>query len=505
VGIGYQKSTTHRAIVRYSQKMRTCLLACLSFFFAVGCGPAEEVYSFEVVDNSSGSSGNNQGQGGSSSGQGGMAGEGGTTQQGGASGQSGTSGTGGTAGSSGSTTAGTGGTSSQFAVRYPAQARHSPLTESVIAGLRTVLQSGTRDKGVFSKVGASNTVNTNFAHCFAGTNINWDTHSSLEDSRVFFNQTKIGSTSSFDRDSLSAVVGWGAGKALEGSPSALDNEITATNAAFAVVLFGTNDTYTQGVHPFADNLIELVRILKQKGVIALLTTIPPRGDTAAANALVPEMNAIIRAVSQAEQVPMLDLWQNLVNLPAFGLAGDGIHLQVYSNNGAKGCFFTAEAMQFGMNHRNLITMEALDRMRTMVLTDGNVETPPPALVGAGTWDDPRIINEFPFVDDGDTTTQGVSTAGTYACGSQDESGPEIVYQVTIEQPTTLHIRVFDDPGVDIDLHWLTGKDAASCIARNDKYLEINAMPGTYRLVTDTFVSGGSQLKGKYRLTVVPVQ
>ena len=73
----------------------------------------------------------------------------------------------------------------------------------------------------------------------------------LEAARKIFSEAKIGDTTPFARVSLSATVGWMAVKAIQGTPnSALDRELDATDAAFAVVMYGTNDTWAGGQTQF---------------------------------------------------------------------------------------------------------------------------------------------------------------------------------------------------------------------------------------------------------------
>ncbi|MEO7097465.1 MAG: SGNH/GDSL hydrolase family protein, partial [Polyangiales bacterium] len=307
----------------------------------------------------------------------------------------------------------------------------------------------------------------------------------------------------FDRTSLSATVGWGAAKTIAGDPSPIAQEIMVIHPALAVVMLGTNDTYPTGVDPFERNLRANVDKLLAFGVLPIVTTIPQRSDTAEAIALLPEMNAIIRAVAQAKQVPFIDLAAALAPLPGYGLASDGIHLQVYSSGGAHGCWFTPDALKLGMNQRNLLTLTALDRVRRYVLErSAGAEPAPASLAGKGVWLDPLVVDAIPFVDDRDPRTDGIDQTDAYACGTQDESGPEVVYRVELAAAAKLRIRVFSDEGADLDVHWLDGEGASSCTARADKMLDVDAKAGVHRLVVDTFSSGGVAKVGRYRLTLV---
>jgi hypothetical protein len=380
------------------------------------------------------------------------------------------------------------------------------MTASVVAGLKGVLAASPGRKDVFAKVGASNTVNTNFFHCFAGDDVKLGEHEALGTTLEFFRKTKADETKvSFNRTSLAATVGWGAFKTVEGSPTPIQQEVAAISPAFAVVLLGTNDTYEQGVVGFDRNLLKAVDQMLSLGVVPLMTTIPPRADKAEADALVPEMNAIIRAIAQHRQVPYLDLWKLLDPLPDKGLVGDGIHLGVYVSGGkARGCWLTPEALGDGMNLRNLISLEALDRARRFLLEDQAPEAAPPPLKGSGTWADPKIIDALPFVDAGDTGASTTEEVGVYSCATANEGGPEIVYRLTLSALTKLSVRVFDGEGVDVDIHALSAPSGDACLARHDSRVVLTAGPGDLYLSVDTYVSQGKPQAGPFRMTVVPI-
>lgn len=515
--------------------MRRFVLLLSSSLLGFACGqgdPNTITFSYVGGQNSEPQGGEAQGggeQGGAGSlqsgaaggGQGGTAGGGGNTiagtggqKQGGASGST-IAGMGGEQGGNEQGGAGVGGNEpggsagggqDKGPARYPAGIRHSAMSLSVVEGMKSVLSASLGRPDVFAKVGASNTVNTNFFHCFDGNDVDLGEHKKLAPSWEFFRKTKADdSHSSFNRTSLAATVGWGAFKTVEGSPSPIEQEVAAIKPSFAVVLLGTNDTYEQGVLGFDKSMIRVVEQLLQLKVVPLITTIPPRADTTVANALVPEMNAILRAIAQQYQIPFLDLWQLLEVLPDKGLVGDGVHLGVYSSGGkARGCWLTQDSLKKGMNLRNWISLEALDRARQFLLEGEVPEEAPPQLKGAGTWEDPRVIDALPFVDNGDTSTSATSIAKVYGCAATDEGGPEVVYRLTLPDTTKLSVRVLDGDGVDVDIHALSGPDAAACLARDDKRVVVTAGPGDLYLAVDTYVSKGVAQAGAYRLTVVPI-
>jgi hypothetical protein len=269
------------------------------------------------------------------------------------------------------------------------------MTRAVIERLQAVLAAGSGQSGVFSKIGDSITADPNFLDCFARSDVDLDQYGALEPARAFFAATVVdGTHSSFDRTSLAATVGWTAAKALAGSPSPIDQEVVAISPALAVVMFGTNETDPCCVASFERNLTGVVDALLGHSVVPLLSSIPPRGDSTA-NALVPEMNAVVRVVAQRRQVPYMDLWQRLIGLNRYGLAPDGVHPQSYVSAGAHSCWLTPEGLTEGMNQRNLLTLQALARARDFLEESTPAEDAPPALDGAGTWEAPRVVDASP--------------------------------------------------------------------------------------------------------------
>src|SRR5262245_50386931 len=61
-----------------------------------------------------------------------------------------------------------------FPVLYTDDRTLSPATEALAAHWRSIAGRKARTEDVFAKIGASNTVNTNFLHCFAGSNVDLD-------------------------------------------------------------------------------------------------------------------------------------------------------------------------------------------------------------------------------------------------------------------------------------------------------------------------------------------
>jgi hypothetical protein len=389
---------------------------------------------------------------------------------------------------------------------YPSDRTQSPITPSVAAHLRQVAARGPGwNDHVFAKVGDSITVSRSFLHCFAGDAVALDEHQGLRATLEHFEGGYADGTTPFDRESLAATVGWSAVSALAGDPSPLARELDAIEPRFAVIMYGTNDIERRDIDQYAANLLDMADLLTERGVIPIFSTIMPRDDNAASDALVPGYNAVVRAVSQGRQIPMIDLHREALTLPDHGLGRDNLHPSTYSQGGA--CALTPEGLQHGYNTRNLLTLQALDRARRAVIEqEAAPDAPGPRLQGAGTPQDPFLIQNLPFVDLRDTREAPSQALDTYTgCqASQDESGPEWIYRLDLDRPATLRAHVFDRGQVDIDLHLMRNQPTeAACVHRAHQEIEAQLSPGTWFLALDTWVNGGGQaLGGEYMLTVL---
>ena len=156
-------------------------------------------------------------------------------------------------------------------------------------------------------------------------------------------------------------------------------EIRRTRPGYAVILLGSNDVklgVALGLDPlpsFVANISHLVGAARSRGVVPVLTTIPPQADERA-EAAVEQLNNALQMLAQRRGLPLLDLWRALSGLPNRGLSEDGLHLTVYGgpcagtcdpNTCAPACQpanFSAAGTRYGMNVRNLTTVALLRRL-----------------------------------------------------------------------------------------------------------------------------------------------
>ncbi len=400
-------------------------------------------------------------------------------------------------------------------VRYHHEPLVSPLTEHVMDTLRDIAGlDPAAAEDVFMKVGASGTVSTHLLTCFASgqATLDLDGRDALQPTIDHFLLGDAGSTTPFDRASLAAEVGRSAVWAITGDPSPLDLERTALHPRYALVNYGTNDmqlgtTHRSALWGFAANLSALLDQLTNQGVVPIVTGLNPRTDLVSATYWVPTYNAVTRGLAEARQLPYINLYRATVDLADSGLVADGVHGNVYVDGSAEPCVFTLTGLAYNYNLRNLLTLEVLDDVKR-TLSDG--APAPDTLVddweGDGSPATPFLVDRLPFTHTADTAASPHENVDAYpACdtGGQDESGPEYLYRLDLDEATSIRILVVAAPGVDVDLHLLDATATpAGCLERDHRIIERTLAPGTYHLMVDTWVSTTGPLSGSYLLVAL---
>ena len=185
---------------------------------------------------------------------------------------------------------------------------------------------------VFSRVGDSITASPYFLTPFGGSSFDLGAYQNeLIDVLNYFK-------GSFTRASLAAGNGWGADRILQ--PGYSHPDVCGADS------------------PLEANLRQIVQISIDLGVVPVLSTIPPKQNSAWNAERANQWNAIIRMVAQQYEVPLMDYWAALQGLPNQGISEDGIHPS-YPPDGATGKF-TADHLQFGYTMRNLVALQALN-------------------------------------------------------------------------------------------------------------------------------------------------
>ncbi|MEQ1504364.1 MAG: murein L,D-transpeptidase catalytic domain family protein [Myxococcota bacterium] len=132
----------------------------------------------------------------------------------------------------------------------------------------------------------------------------------------------------------------------------------------------------------------------------------------------------------------------------------------------------------------------------------------PAGTTTGTSSDcpPGVIcvDALPYVGSSSTTGMPSALDGYSCAATTDESGPEVVYRVTLAEEGLLAASLSDLPGdVDVDVHLLEELDAGACIDRGHWDSAALLPAGTYYVVVDSWVdASGTVFDGDYTLSLV---
>ena len=143
---------------------------------------------------------------------------------------------------------------------------------------------------------------------------------------------------------------------------------------------------------------------------------------------------------------------------------------------------TSSGLAYGYNTRNLITVEALARVRA-ALGGTASDASAPTRSGTGTSIDPYRAS-LPLLDLGDTRG-GESRHVTYPCTTRMQLGRERFYRIDLSTQTTIDAYVVDRGSVDVDVQILNGStNASSCAAWGDGRASAVVGPGSVYIIID---------------------
>ncbi len=403
---------------------------------------------------------------------------------------------------------------------YTVDRTQSPLPADVVLRLRAVAADHPGNRpSVFMKVGDSISaggVRGPFLACFDPTSaavVDLGGRGGLAAAAEYFGAaTAAGGESSFARTSLATEVARNAEWAVTGSPSPVAREVEAVHPGLAVVMFGSNDIQCFGcglsdaemASIYFGNMRRIVDELLARGVVPVVSSMPPRSDDAANLRRLPLFANAVRALAQGRMVPFVDYEREMARLPGLGLGGDGVHPTSCSPGPRDACRFDdatcggRKFLDYGYNVRNLVTLEALDRLKR-VLVDGvsSLDAAPPRMAGTGTWAAPFVADGLPFTDLRDPAREGSSSVKRYGCpGAPRAPGPEVVYRLVLPRETALQVAVLDGlPGASGSRsHVLYLLDASGrperCLKAAGRSIATTLAAGTYHLVVDSMARQG---------------
>lgn len=321
----------------------------------------------------------------------------------------------------------------------------------------------------------------------------------------------VTSSTSWTRRSLAARVGERASWFIRGSPSPLERELDTTRPRFAVVALGTADLASNpdgGGLPLLDRveayetaMRELTDALIARGVVPLLTTVPPRTDAVASLRATPVFGGVVRAIAQGRQVPLVDLQRRLLALgPPYGLGDGGVELS-YDALRTSCHLDEASLGRYGYNLRNFAMLVGLDRLR-QVFDEGQaaLDVGSLRLSGAGTPGTPFEIPSLPFGELRDLRQSSHRPTTSSSCaGAPALTGPQYVYRLVLERATAVRVLLLDGGRRALQVSVWSGPSPQSCLATGPSLLTRTLPAGVTYLAVDApaAADGGSE----YNLSV----
>ena len=411
-------------------------------------------------------------------------------------------------------------------ILYPIGFTHSPITTSVATRLRSIAASvPTRDTHSFLKagdpimgnaVGSPNQVlQGDFFGCVESPQPMKDlaAYASLQATIDYFHEGNVGGKSPFahvSRCTRDNLTSWDLLNL-----HLLPPEIADTNPSLAFVMFGSLDILNTGTfdpsprgdwvkfRDHAQAMLDIEDTLIAAGVVPVLLSMPPRYWMGAPVLQTSTFVALTRAIAQGRQTPFVDFNLPMEKLPGKGLEVDGLHITQYDIGiTTANCVFSDEGLKHGYNLLNLLGLQALERVKT-ILADGAaaLDASAPVLEGEGTPAAPFEVPSLPFSDLRDLTKASSRALETYAgCGNIKEEGGEYVYRWNAAAPTRVRAVVIDRKGSSVAAHvyHLAGAPtASSCVASQSSNPSNGGLSagtlaaGTHYFVVDSTAVAGS--------------
>ena len=131
-------------------------------------------------------------------------------------------------------------------------------------------------------------------------------------------------------------------------------EYRVRGGSVAIIMFGAQDLLFTEANAFDRNLRRVVHETIEAGVVPILSTFP--GNTQMWNQTI-MYNQIVVQVALDYEIPLMNLWLALEELPNHGLSADGRHLSIPITASGD---LSGKNLQRGYPLRNLVTLQTLD-------------------------------------------------------------------------------------------------------------------------------------------------
>lgn len=232
---------------------------------------------------------------------------------------------------------------------------------------------------VFTTVGDSNTSNGDFLRPLGLTqnDCRFGPYAPLRRTIEYFSAApRTGYRNSFTNDSVAAEIGFGTPMVLDPfwadqsqcqrNETPLSCEYRVTRPSVAIIMLGQvdNNQAQLPVEDYAANMETIIQTTISQGIIPVVTTIVFQPDREEYERSLRYNLALVR-LSEQYDIPLLNLWAAVQMLPNTGIGPDRSHL---SARVGSFCAFDGPEQELGGTLRNLLTLQALDQLRTNILT-----------------------------------------------------------------------------------------------------------------------------------------
>jgi hypothetical protein len=161
-----------------------------------------------------------------------------------------------------------------------------------------------------------------------------------------FDRTSLAAKSGFNASSIFTPL-WADPQSCQANETPLACEYRTHRPVIALVMLGSNDVWH--LDTFEPRMRELIEYSIENGVIPVLST---KADNLEKDEII---NQTIARLAIEYQVPLINYWRAVQELPDQGLQEDAVHITWAPNR-----FDDPQAMKAGWPVRNLVSLQALD-------------------------------------------------------------------------------------------------------------------------------------------------
>lgn len=246
-----------------------------------------------------------------------------------------------------------------------------PTVSESMHDVFTLGQSLGNHPNVISKVGDSNSAQAIYLTPISEGNYDLGAYDFLGDTVDYFYD-------SFGIQPQSAKVGmnmfslfepiWSDPDFCEADETPLVCEYRISKPSVAVVMFGANDVKVLNRAEYETQMRLLIEQSLEHGVIPLLLTFGSDPDLNPNHAQLLHFNLITAQLADEYDVPLLNLWAALTDLPRNGVGEDLLHL----TSTGDGMNLTGNESFYGLSLHHLLVLEALDIIRREVILTNEI-------------------------------------------------------------------------------------------------------------------------------------